>query len=304
MSTRIGIIGYGAVAALHAKGLHRSGAAPSVVYGPRQDKADAFARANEIPRSTTTIESVFEECDTVIVASPSPYHFGQAHAALEAGRHCLVELPACSSAVEARGLITAAVDHNALVQCAHTSRYLAAYARLRLLLEHQALGEILHIDCIRSIAPRTDRSWTDDALLHHAAHHVDLVLHWFNWFEPVACVAHPALERPQNVALLGRLENGAPIHFGVTYSSRLPEVRVTIVGSDHTLQTDGFSYIRSDEISFDWTGDLTISYESAIRHQDQDFLAFVEGGDTGTPWNDTLHLAECLDRFLELGSQL
>ncbi|MCX6623067.1 MAG: Gfo/Idh/MocA family oxidoreductase [Acidobacteria bacterium] len=303
MSSRIGLIGYGAVAAVHAKGLHRSGADLRVVYGSREDKAEAFARVNGIPRATTLLDSVFEECDTVIVASPSHFHFGQAHAVLEAGRHCLIELPACSSAVEARGLITAAVDHNALVQCAHTSRYLAAFARVRLLLEHEALGEIRHIDCTRSIAPRTDRSWTDDAVLHHAAHHIDLILHWFNWFQPVACVAHPALERPQDAVLLGRLESGAPLRFGVSYSSRLPESRVTIIGSHHTIQTDGFSYIRSDEMTFDWKGDETLIYESAIRNQDQDFLAFVEGGDTGTPWNDTLRLAECLDRFLELGSE-
>ena len=171
------------------------------------------------------------------------------------------------------------------------------------MLEHEALGEILHVECFRAPVRHTTRSWTDDALLHHAAHHVDLALHWFNWFEPIACVAHPAFERPQDVALLARLENGAPLHFGVSYSSRIPDSRVTIAGSKHTVLTDGFSYIRSDELTFEWKGDETLSYESAIRNQDQDFLAFVEGGDTGTPWNDTLHLAECLDRFLELGSE-
>jgi len=304
MSPRVGVVGYGAVAAVHVKGLHRSGANLRIVSGPREDKAEAFARAHDIPNFTTSLERVFDECDAVIVASPSHHHFGQAHAALEAGRHVLVELPACSSAVEARALITAAVDHNALVQCAHTSRYLAGFSRLRVLLENDALGVVLHVECFRAPVRHTPRSWTDDALLHHAAHHVDLALHWFGWFEPLACVTHPALECPQDVALLARLESGAPLHLGVTYNSRLPVSRVTVVGSKHTVETDGFSHLRSDESAFDWQGDEAASYESAIRNQDQDFLAFVEGSDTGTPWSDTLQLAECLDRFLELGSEL
>jgi len=303
MSTRVGVMGYGAVAAVHVKGLLRSGASVPVVYGPREDKARKFAGENGIERAVTEVEALFEECDAVIVASPSQFHFGQAHAALEAGKHCLVELPACVSAIEARALMTAAVDHNVLVQCAHTARYLAGFARLRVMLEQQALGEILHLECRRAIAPRTTRSWTDNALLHHAAHYVDLALNWFEWFEPVASVMHPAFEVPQDVELLGRLEGGAPLRFGVSYTSRLPESRVTITGSRHTVETDGFSFLRSDEMAFEWKGDETLTYEAAIRNQDQDFLAFVEGGDTGTPWSDTLRLAECLDRFLELGSE-
>lgn len=301
MSARIGLAGYGAVAGVHAKGLKRSEADLRIVYGPREDKAQAFARTNEIPAFTTDLDRFFSLSDAVIVASPSQFHFGQAHAALEAGRHVLVELPACSSAVEARSLMSAATDHNALVQCAHTSRYLAGFARLRILLEHEALGEILHIECFRATARSAARSWTDNALLHHAAHHIDLMLHWFGWFEPVACVAHPGLDFPREVALLARLDNGAPLHFAVSYGMRTPVSRITIAGSKHTVETDGFSYIRSSEPGFNWTGDETASYESAVRNQDQDFLAFIEGGDLGTPWRDTLHLAECLDRFHELG---
>lgn len=277
---RIGIIGYGAVAAVHAKGLLRWGADLRVVCGPNAEKAAAFASGNGIPKATSDPDSVFAECDAVIVASPSELHFEQALGVLQSGRHCLVELPACRSAREAEELRCAALAAKVVVQCAHTTRYLPGILRLQDWLRQRGPGEILHVESSRVIPPRR-RSWIDDAVLHHAAHHVDLLLHWFGRLEAVACVAHPGLLRSQDAVLLGRLENGAPVSIGVSYTARIRETRLTIAGRDHTVRTDGFSFIESDDPGLLWRGDEDQTYEAAVEAQDRSFLQAAAGGQGG-----------------------
>ncbi|MGH9844864.1 MAG: hypothetical protein ACREEM_39610 [Blastocatellia bacterium] len=74
---------------------------------------------------------------------------------------------------------------------------------------------------------------------------MNALLDWFGEVTPLACAA-PQASPPQNVALLARLPGGAPVSVSVSYDSRLPEARMLIVGSEHTIETDGFSYLRSD----------------------------------------------------------
>ena len=300
---RIGIIGYGAVAAVHAKGLRHCGADLRVVCGPDAAKAAAFASANGVAGSTDLVETLCGECDAVIVASPSEYHFAQALAVLRSGRHCLVELPACASAAEARDLLCASLAARVVLQCAHTTRYLPGISRVSGWLRGRALGEILHVQSSRAIPPRR-RSWVDDAVLHHAAHHLDLLLHWFGAVEPLACVTFPGVRRSQDAVLTGRLENRAPVNISVSYTSRIRETRLTVVGSDHTITTDGFSFIDSDHVEFAWHGDEQENYEAAVEAQDRSFIQAASGGEGGVPWQETLWLAECLDRFLLLGDRV
>jgi predicted dehydrogenase len=80
--------------------------------------------------------------------------------------------------------------------------------------------------------------------LHHAAHPLDLLLAWFGAVEPVGCVALPRAHEAQNAMLLGRLPNGAPVGVTVIYDCPLPQLEMSIVGSESAISTDGFSYVR------------------------------------------------------------
>jgi 2-hydroxy-4-carboxymuconate semialdehyde hemiacetal dehydrogenase len=293
---RIGIIGYGAVAAVHVRGLQAWGADVRTIFGPDANKLRAFAQAHRIPDSTTTLSDFLERSDAVIIASPSPLHFEQAQSVLHAGCHCLVELPACSSAAEARALCGLASSAELTLQCAHTTRFLPGILRVEHCFRSGLLGGIRHVVSIRAIPPRS-RTWMDDAIVHHAAHHIDILLHWFDDLIPVACAGHPEIKHAQDAALLGRLPNGAPVSLSVSYTSRLQETRLTMSGSEHTITTDGFSTVHSDDPSVEWHGDAQQSYEHAIQVQDRAFLDACSGEKSGVPWQETVRLAECLDRF-------
>jgi 2-hydroxy-4-carboxymuconate semialdehyde hemiacetal dehydrogenase len=302
MSIRVAIIGYGAVAAVHAQGLGQERDVELVsVFGRKREKVSQFASAHGIPHLGDTLEQAVALADAAIVASPTALHFEQARQCLRAGVHTLVEMPPCVSAQEAQELAALAQQQGVRLSCAHTSRYLAPYARITASLRAGELGAIQDVHYVRHHQLR-ERSWTDDALLHHAAHPIDLLLHWFEGLEPLACVTLPQVRNAQTVSLLGKLPHGAPAALTVTYASRLPHTRMYIVGAQHTLETDGFSYIRSDLASLEYQGEEQAAYEQAIHDQDMDFLRSCHEPRGGVPWEETVRLMQTVNRFQELAN--
>ncbi|HWB96738.1 MAG TPA: Gfo/Idh/MocA family oxidoreductase [Bryobacteraceae bacterium] len=300
MSLRVALSGYGAVAAIHARYLREHGGIqPTAVYGPNPEKARAFAAAHGFTRVAESLADALREADAILICSPSPEHFAQAAQALDAGVSALVELPACRTRAEALMLGEKAARKGVIVECAHTSRYLEPYRRLKEWLDAGALGTIEQIAYWRHLEPRS-RSWVDDALLHHAEHPLDLWRYWFGALVPLACAAHPMVEGAQNIALAARLPHGAPVAFSISYTARLPKLQMNLIASRHTIETDGFSYIRSDspELCAEWNGQQT--YEHAVRDQDAAFLARCLGHEGGVPWEQTVALAGLVDRFRDL----
>ena len=297
---RIALIGYGAVAAVHARGLATApGASLVAVIGPDLAKAQAFARAHGAASAHTDIDQGLAQADAAIVASPSPLHFSQAMACLQRGRHVLVELPAVQSPAEAGQLGDLAASKGCVVRCATTSRYLTPYRLIGGWLAEERLGKVLGIQHWRTIAPR-ERSWTDDALLHHAAHPIDLLLHWFGGLEPLGCAAAPQAVGAQQVALLARLPGGAPVSMLIAYQARLPSTGLSLICERRMLVTDGFSEIRCDDPDLCWRGDESEEYAGAVARQDRAFLDACRQPDEAEQWPEIQRLAECVAAFQRL----
>jgi len=295
---RVALIGYGAVAAVHARGLKRH-VELVTVCGPDQRKAEAFAELHGIQHADTNLKAALGCAETAIICSPSPLHYEQAREALHAGVHVLVELPACTSNVEAGDLASAAEKRRRILQCAHTSRYLEPYRRLTSWIQAGVLGDIRHVRYVRSIPPRT-RSWTDDALWHHASHALDLFLLWFGSLELLSCAAYPGIPGAQDIALTALAAGKAPVAVSISYTSQLAETNMTIIGTNHTVATDGFSYMSSDDAHFTWQGCEQTAYERAIQEQDTAFCEACRGDQTGVPWNQTISLTNCVTGFWNL----
>jgi 2-hydroxy-4-carboxymuconate semialdehyde hemiacetal dehydrogenase len=296
---RVALIGYGAVAAAHARGLKQH-VELLTVCGPDQRKAEAFAELHGIGRADTNLKAALGQAEAAIICSPSPFHHEQGREALNAGVHVLIELPACTSKAEAEDLAMLAEKRRLVLQCAHTSRYLEAYRRLTSWIQAGALGDIRHVQYVRSIPPRT-RSWTDDALWHHAGHALDLFLLWFGTLEPLSCAAYPSVPGAQDLSLTASAPGKAPVAISISYTSRLPETKMTVIGTDHTVATDGFTYMSSDNAHFSWQGCEQTVYESAIQEQDTVFCEACRGSQTGVPWNQTIRLTNCVTGFINLG---
>jgi 2-hydroxy-4-carboxymuconate semialdehyde hemiacetal dehydrogenase len=302
LALRLGLAGYGAVASVHARRLAGGQAQLSCVFGPNLDKAQQFARRHGIASATDRFEELLTCCDAVIIASPTGCHFAQALEALDSGRHVLVELPPCAGEAEARRLGEAAARRGVTLGCAHTSRYLQAYRLVGDQIREGRLGIVAAVQYTRCLALRP-RSWRDDALLHHAAHPLDLFLNWFPGFELVAAIARPPSGPRCDVSFLGRTAAGAPITAWVSYSSRDPKAELLVAGQEHTLATDGFSFVRRDGAELLWASEAEAAYEDAIGLQDTDFVRACQGSPLATPWAETVRLMRALDRLALLAGE-
>ncbi|MGH9327830.1 MAG: Gfo/Idh/MocA family protein, partial [Terriglobia bacterium] len=297
---KVAIIGCGAVGSIHAAKLREGGSAELVAtYSPNAQKAAAFAAAYGVERVAPSVADAISKADLAVICSPSYLHFAQARECLEAGVQTLVELPPCATASEAEELAELARKRGVRLGCAHTSRYLLPYVWLKENLQRGVLGEIQEVSYLRHHRLRA-RSWSDNALLHHAAHSIDLLLYWCGGLDPKACIAQPNVAAAQSVSVLGKLPGGGLATINVSYASRLPQTRMVIVGKKHTVETDGFTYLRSDLPQLQFQGDEQEVYEQAVRDQDAEFLGACQGKGTYVSWDETIKLIRTVNQFQAL----
>ena len=299
---RVAIVGYGGIANFHVEQLRRFPEVQiTVVFGLKPDRAAAFAAAQGIPRSTTDYAETVSLADAVVICSPSHFHTEQARQTLQAGRHTLVELPACENAAEAAQLKAEAEKNGVALRCAHTSRFLSPPQRVREYVQRGVLGEIQQVNASRYIPPR-QRNWVDDALLHHSGHIMDLCLEWFGDLAPLACAGLPQIQNAQSVSWMGKLPNGAPVAASVSYKGHLRSYTITVVGEHHTVETDVLSYVRSDLTELEFRGEEQKLFQKAVYEQDAAFLQACSGEAAPVSWSTTIRLAQVVDQFRQLAS--
>jgi len=291
------MIGHGFVGTVHASQLATEPWVELVaVFGTEREQAVQFATAYGIKNVSNSLKEAVSLAEAAIVCSPTPVHYQQARECLELGVHTLAEMPPCGTLKEAKALGDLAKKQGIRVQCAHTCRYVLPYIRVGESIRSGELGTVQQVTFVRHHKLK-GRAWTDDALLHHSAHPIDLTIDWFGGVTPIGCVALPQARGAQTVSLLGKLPRGAPVTISITFASRLPHLRMQIVGDQHTVETDGFSYVRSDLDRLNLSIPELRSYEKAIHDQDVEFLRSCQGEKTGVNWQEAVELIETVNRF-------
>ncbi len=104
-----------------------------------------------------------DDLDAVAIATPARTHKAIALAALEAGKHVLVEKPMAPSRAEAVEMIVAAEQHGLTLMCDHTYCYTSVVQEIADLIARGDLGDILFIDSVRInlglVQPDVDVLW-------------------------------------------------------------------------------------------------------------------------------------------------
>ena len=86
------------------------------------------------------------DIDAVVVASPLPFHAGQAAQALRAGKHVLSEVTASLDMEQARDLVAAARESQALYMMAENYRYMDEVELLKRLADAGRFGQIYYLE--------------------------------------------------------------------------------------------------------------------------------------------------------------
>lgn len=126
--TRLGVIGAGGLGYHHIRILRDLAQAdPGRVQfsGFVESRAERAAQvATELGvRAYPDVQALVEDVDALTVAVPTPAHFAVASAALERGKHVLIEKPLAATLEEADQLLDIAHRTGAIVQTGHVERF-------------------------------------------------------------------------------------------------------------------------------------------------------------------------------------
>jgi predicted dehydrogenase len=197
-------------------------------------RAQAVLGPSSTIRATSSYEEVLADPAVagVAIATPAATHFDLVRAALEAGKHVLVEKPLTASAAEGHKLADLARRSDLVLMCDHTYCYTPAVQRIRQLIRGGEIGEVQFVDSVRInlglVQPDVDVLWD---LAPHDLSILDFVLP--EDVVPVAIAAHAGDPIGAGRACLAYLSvwlsNGALAHVHVNWLSPT-KIRTTLFG--------------------------------------------------------------------------
>jgi predicted dehydrogenase len=233
------------------------------------------------------------ELDAIVLATPVATHAELAIAALEAGKHCFVEKPLATSAVDAERAVAAAESAGRILMVGHLLEYHPAVARLKELIAGEELGSLYYIYGNRLNLGKLRAD--ENALWSLGAHDVSVALHLIGE-EPTECLAHGASyvrEGVQDVVFCYlRFPSGAVAHLHLSWLDPHKERRITVVGSRRMATFDDMLI----------EGKLTI-YDKGFDEDTRSWGEYIaRSGDTFSPRIPNLeplrieceHFVECI----------
>jgi predicted dehydrogenase len=196
-------------------------------------------------RRTTELQDVLddESVNAIIIATPTATHAELAVAALQAGKHILVEKPLAASVNEIDRIAAARDDR--VVMVGHTFVYNSAIVTMRDLVRRRELGSVQYVDSVRAaLGPiREDVNALWDLGAHDASIFLDLLP---GSPATVTAIGQDYLrEGHPDVVYFGvRFDDGVLAHSHVSWLDPFKVRRVTIVGEKRMVVFDD---VASDE---------------------------------------------------------
>lgn len=194
-------------------------------------------------RVTASLDEVLADPDVsaVAVATPAATHLPVARAALEAGKHVLVEKPLAATLDGGRDLVALAERDGLVLMLDHTYCYTPAVAHLRELVRGGGIGTVQYIDSVRINLGIVQSDV--DVLWDLAPHDLSIFLSVLpEDVVPVAVAAHGSdpigAGRACVAHLTVQLSNGAIAHVHVNWLSPTKIRTMVIGGSTHTVVWD------------------------------------------------------------------
>jgi predicted dehydrogenase len=199
-----------------------------------EERARAVLGRYTTVKPTTSYEQILADpaVAAVAIATPASSHFDLVRAALEAGKHVLVEKPLTSCVADAVKLAGLADRSGLVLMCDHTYCYTPAVQRIREFIRGGEIGELQFVDSVRInlglVQPDVDVLWD---LAPHDLSILDFVLPAD--VKPVAVAAHTGDPIGAGRACLGYLSlwlsTGALAHVHVNWLSPT-KIRTTVFG--------------------------------------------------------------------------
>ena len=310
-----GILAPGGIAELFLKSVRAHTRQRFVAVGSRSlERARAFADRNEVPRAYGSYAELVAdpEVQAVYVASPHSAHHALALAAIEAGKHVLVEKAFTRDAAQARDLVAAAQAAKVTLMEAMWTRFLPRTDVVRQVLADGGLGGLEtvladHGQALTHVQRLVDPELAGGAML-------DLGIYPVSW-------AVFALGLPGRVRAFGELTDAgvdrqvtilldgfadqphAQAVLNTTLAARTPTT-AAVCGSAARLELSGAFYspgpvrlVGEESEEFTWAGDGQVGHQG-MCHEAAHFAQLVADGRLESPLlplAETVAIMEVLD---------
>jgi 2-hydroxy-4-carboxymuconate semialdehyde hemiacetal dehydrogenase len=287
---RIALAGTGAFGIKHLDGLANiDGVTVTAVVSRRLEQAEQIAGKYGVPHATTSLDEVLarDDVDAVILCTPTQLHARQAIAAMRAGKHVQVEIPAADSWADAQRLQRVQQETGLVCMAGHTRRFNPSHQWVRRRILAGELS-IQQMDVQTYFFRRTNmnaagqpRSWTDHLLWHHAAHTVDLFQYQTGEQAQIANAVqgpvHPELGIAMDMSIQLRTPSGRICTLSLSFNNDGP------LGSFFRYICDNGTYIaRYDDLVTGREEPIDVSKvdvsTNGIELQDREFIAAITGG--------------------------
>lgn len=317
--TKVGLIGAGGISSVHLPAYreHPDAVELAAVCDADEDRATDVAEEFGVDY-WTDFEAMLAEADidAVDITLPHHLHHPVTKAALEAGKHVLVEKPFATSTADALELVDLAAERDLTLMVGQMQRYHPAYRALKERIEQGELGSIRHAR-IDAVANQEDLygypHWLYDedasgggAVIGYAIHKLDLLRYLLgdveraiSWEQTVDDRLEGEHMEDYSVGLLA-FEGGTFADFFTTTSASATPYNemLWLYGDDgavHSLPLEG----GQDE-GYDGTPQPRVSRDEGPDSRKQFDPVDVDPSDVDLPSsnafvNEILHFAECIE---------
>jgi predicted dehydrogenase len=239
------------------------------------------------------------DVDAIAICTPVANHCELASAALEAGKHVLIEKPLADTSDNCKRLIELAARHDRVLQVDHTFVYSEPVRALRSMLDAGEVGDLLYIDAVRInlglFRPDVNVIW--DLAVHDISIITYLIQERPVWVSAIGIAHYGKFESQAYVAI--KYEGSLLAHVHVNWLAPV-KIRSTVIGgSKRMIVYDDLSpseklriYEKGVSISDDpesrnralvdyRVGDMSAPHlekTEALRSVCSDFLTAIDGG--------------------------
>jgi 1,5-anhydro-D-fructose reductase (1,5-anhydro-D-mannitol-forming) len=217
------------------------------VLSSDETRAAEFGGEHGVETATADLDAFLAApgLEAVWIASPTWLHHEQGRAAIEAGKHVLLEKPLAIDSKAAWDLVEAARENNVLLATGYQARYVPGHHAMKRLIDEGAIGEISAVRTYYGIhRPGPPPEWRQKrdtarwgALSDVGTHHIDLI-RWLAGEIDEATGYHEhqlGFETDDAVAAAMRLESGAVATLTISTNAWLQYTRVEVHGTDGAL---------------------------------------------------------------------
>jgi predicted dehydrogenase len=210
------------------------------------------------------------DVDAVLVATPPRTHHAVVRAALEAGKHVLVEKPLATTSADARDLIDVAEEQGVVLMPGHTFVYSPPVNKVRELIQSDVVGEVYFVTSSRM---NLGKYQSDGVILDLAPHDLSILLYWLgDRVSEVSATGRSVFQPdvPETAFITLTFEGGAKANVQLSWLAPRKVRDMIVVGSRRMIQYDDLAadeavrvYDRGLDLEFPQTfGEHQLTYRS------------------------------------------